>query len=449
MKIENSLSNFLVDDGDKEGGMFLASAYENLISWQNIFINEIISKNGMKGILNSYVSKLEQEIFIQDASKDEIINIDDNTYNSLKDLISTYSMRNIFTENNEINYLNYNDIKYDYDLIEEELGKIILPGLKKFKNNQIKFITYLYEGFRGGNSTILVDYNFKYAQRELSDIEKESLFELLQNNQQSKFINDVFASLQILMNEIVKENYEQNYLIYKVIESLPTYIILNNELVQLFKRKYEYYIDMPDLKVFTINTLVSIFEYFESLCWNNMKKNIPPDYQLDISEDNKKYILEYFEGIKDKKTLINQKNFTTALRRLISRTFIGTRQEAEIKFDSALKLYIYREDLWPTGFIDNDLFDVEIILICKDDILICNCWALYNLLEGDTMIDVIKKKDDRKNKENNIDIFKRDNKDEILNDPNKKDIIINDIINYDGDGTEVISDGESEEKEEC
>ena len=448
MKIENSLSNFLVDDGDKEGGMFLASAYENLISWQNIFINEIISKNGMKGILNSYVSKLEQEIFIQDASKDEIINIDDNTYNSLKDLISTYSMRNIFTENNEINYLNYNDIKYDYDLIEEELGKIILPGLKKFKNNQIKFITYLYEGFRGGNSTILVDYNFKYAQRELSDIEKESLFELLQNNQQSKFINDVFASLQILMNEIVKENYEQNYLIYKVIESLPTYIILNNELVQLFKRKYEYYIDMPDLKVFTINTLVSIFEYFESLCWNNMKKNIPPDYQLDISEDNKKYILEYFEGIKDKKTLINQKNFTTALRRLISRTFIGTRQEAEIKFDSALKLYIYREDLWPTGFIDNDLFDVEIILICKDDILICNCWALYNLLEGDTMIDVIKKKDDRKNKENNIDIFKRDNKDEILNDPNNKDII-NDIINYDGDGTEVISDGESEEKEEC
>ena len=272
MKIENSLSNFLVDDGDKEGGMFLAAAYENLISWQNIFINEIISKNGMKGILNSYVSKLEQEIFIQDASKDEIINIDDNTYNSLKDLISTYSMRNIFTENNEINYLNYNDIKYDYDLIEEELGKIILPGLKKFKNNQIKFITYLYEGFRGGNSTILVDYNFKYAQRELSDIEKESLFELLQNNQQSKFINDVFASLQILMNEIVKENYEQNYLIYKVIESLPTYIILNNELVQLFKRKYEYYIDMPDLKVFTINTLVSIFEYFESLCWNNMKK---------------------------------------------------------------------------------------------------------------------------------------------------------------------------------
>ena len=355
-------------------------------------------------------------------------------------------MRNIFTENNEINYLNYNDIKYDYDLIEEELGKIILPWLKKFKNNQIKFITYLYEGFRGGNSTILVDYNFKYAQRELSDIEKESLFELLQNNQQSKFINDVFASLQILMNEIVKENYEQNYLIYKVIESLPTYIILNNELVQLFKRKYEYYIDMPDLKVFTINTLVSIFEYFESLCWNNMKKNIPPDYQLDIYEDNKKYILEYFEGIKDKKTLINQKNFTTALRRLISRTFIGTRQEAEIKFDSALKLYIYREDLWPTGFIDNDLFDVEILLICKDDILICNCWALYNLLEGDTMIDVIKKKDDRKNKEN--DIFKRDNKDETLNDPNKKDII-NDIINYDGDGTEVISDGESEEKEEC
>ena len=35
MKIDNSLCYFLMDDGDKEGGMFLASAYENFIKWQN------------------------------------------------------------------------------------------------------------------------------------------------------------------------------------------------------------------------------------------------------------------------------------------------------------------------------------------------------------------------------------------------------------------------------
>ena len=193
-------------------------------------------------------------------------------------------MRNIFTDKNTINYKNYNDIKYNLDFIEEELGKIILPGLKKFKNDKIKFVTYLFEGFRGGNSTVLVDYNAKYNQRQLTEEEKEALNDLLKNNKNSKFYNDVFSSLQILMNEIIKENYDQNHLIYKIIESLPNYIILNDELVKLFRSKYEY--NQED-KIFTINTLVSIFEYFEALCWKEMQKNILLDYKLEIDEKTK------------------------------------------------------------------------------------------------------------------------------------------------------------------
>ena len=78
MTIDNNLAFYLVDDGDKNGGMFLAAGYQNFIEWQNNFINLIISKNSMSGILNSYVSQLEQEIDIQDATKDEILKIDDN-----------------------------------------------------------------------------------------------------------------------------------------------------------------------------------------------------------------------------------------------------------------------------------------------------------------------------------------------------------------------------------
>ncbi len=396
LSIDNALCYFLADDGDKEGGMFLAAAYQNYIIWQNNFINEIISKNDIKGILNSYVSKLEQEVLVQDATKDEIINIDDNIYKNFMDFISTYSMRNIFDKNNKINYKKYNEIKYDYDLIEEELGKIILPGLKKFKNDKIKFITYLFEGFRGGNSTILVDYNSKYIQRELSENEKDALKELLEDNNNSKFYNDVFASLQILMNEIIKENYDQNHFIYKIIESLPNYIILNDKLVQMFKSKYEF--NDPILKVFTINSLVSIFEHFESLCWSEIRKNILPDYQLELSEEAKIYIVTYFEKNKNEEKLINIKNFTTALRRLIARSIAGSRQETDIKSDSALKLYIFREDLWPTGFMDNDLFEMQIFEICRDDIFVGNCWNLYNILDGDSYIEEIKKKDNDKNK---------------------------------------------------
>lgn len=73
--------------GIEEGGMFLASAYQNLIEWHNQIVNIIISKNNMNGILNNYVNLLEEEIDIQDATKEEIINIDDNVYKNLNDLI--------------------------------------------------------------------------------------------------------------------------------------------------------------------------------------------------------------------------------------------------------------------------------------------------------------------------------------------------------------------------
>jgi len=395
MKIENPLCNFLVDDGDKDGGMFLASAYENFIEWQNLFINEIISKNTMKGILNSYVSQLEQEINVEDATKEEIVNIDENTYKLFNDLISLSSMRNIFVENNKINYKKYNDINYNFDFIEEELGKTILPGLKKFKNDHIKFIIYLFEGFRGGNSSVLVDYNNKYIQRELTKEEKEDLIELLNNNNNSKFYNDVFSSLQILMNEIIKENYNPDHLIYKIIEKLPDYIILNEKLKNLFKSKSIY---NNEEKSFTISTLVSIFEYLETLCWNEIKKNILPDYNIKLPEEPKKYILEYF-SIVNKEKLINKQRFTTSLRRLISRSLAGSRQEIDIKSDSALKLYMSREDLWSKTIMDDILFYEEIDQICKNDILIGHCYDLYNILEGDNDIEIYKEKNEKNAKE--------------------------------------------------
>ena len=401
MKTDNPLCYFLVDDGDKDGGMFLASAYQNYIIWQNNFINEIISKNDIKGILNSYVSKLEQEILVQDATKDEIINIDDEKYKTFNELISTHSMRNIFDKNNKINYKNYNEIKYDYDLIEDELGKLILPGLKKFKNDKIKFITYLFEGFRGGNSAILVDYNTKYIQRELTEEEKEALIDLLEENNNSQFYNDVFASLQILMNEIIKENYEQDHFIHKIIESLPNFIILNEKLKNMFKTKYEF--ADPKQKAFTVNSLVSIFEYFEALCWNEIKKKVPADCQIKLGEEPKQFIIDYFEKNKKEEKLINTKNFTIALRRLISRSLAGSRQDNDINLTSALKLFIIRADLWPNGFIDNEAFEIQIYEICRDDILIGNCFDLYDVLEGDNYNEDIKKKIiNRKNNLENV-----------------------------------------------
>ena len=141
IKVDNSLCYYLVDDGDKDGGMFLAAAYENFIKWQNQFIDDIIAKNNFGGILNSYISQIGMQINVQEAIESDIIKINDDVYNTLNNLINSCSIRNIFNINEQkIYYKNYNDIKYNYDLIEEELGKLILPGIKKFTPDKIKFI---------------------------------------------------------------------------------------------------------------------------------------------------------------------------------------------------------------------------------------------------------------------------------------------------------------------
>ncbi len=387
--LNSELCNFLVDDGDNKGGMFLASAYENFIEWQNEFISLIISKNKTNGIHSSYISSLEEEIDIQDAKEDEIININEKTYELLHNLILSSSMRNIFLEKNKIVYKNYNNIIYDFNYIEEELGKILLSKIKKFKNDKIRFMTYLYEGLRGNNSSILIDYNIKYPKKELLYEEINYLNELLLQNNNKYFINDSFSSLQTLMNVINQNNYEQNILIYNIIESLSKNIIINNEIFTLLKDKDQdkegcnqilFNLLYGKKKLFTINSLVSIFEYFESICWDEMKKRIPLDYQLKLSDEIKNNIRNYFEINKNNHKLINKTDFCTALRKLVSRSIIGTSEKIDIKSDAKLKLYISREDLWNKPINLNNLFEKEIDQIFKDEILIGHCFDLYNSL---------------------------------------------------------------------
>ena len=384
LKIGSYLSYFLVDDGDPKGGMILASAYENFISWQNRFIDSIINSNKMSGVLNSYVSQLEQEINVQDAKEDDILSIDEECYEFLNELIHTYSIRNIIDKGNKINYSNYNDIEYDFEFIEKELAKKILLGKKKFKN-YIKFVTYLYEGFRGGNSTILFNYNEKYPCRELKTIEKESLISFINENKNKGIYNDVFSSLQILMKEIIKENYEPNHSIYKIIESLPKFVVINNQLIKLLKDKHEFDINQ-ELNLFSVDSLVPFFEYFESLCWKEIKETIEVDYKDVLTEDIQKHILNYFKTNNNSESLINKKNLTNALRKLLSRSIAGKKAVIDIKIDEKLINYIAQEYIWDRKTFENQNFENELIKIFIDDILIKHAFHIFNLLDGDNIL---------------------------------------------------------------
>ena len=101
-----------------------------------------------------------------------------------------------------------------------------------------------------------------------------------------------------------------------------------------------------------------------------------------------------------KKKIINKKDFTFALRRLISRYIAGSRQETDVKSDLELNLYIGKNEFWSKEIADNDEKDNELFIICPKEIMIGNAWDLYNVLDGDNILNKIIDKDKKKENEN-------------------------------------------------
>ena len=360
---KNTLNFYLPDDGELGGGMYLASAYSNFIEWQNKFISLILDNINQDSSLYCYAEQLSEEIYVQEAKEENVVNINKKIFEKLKKLIKIYSMRNI-VEKCDINYNNnYRRIKFNFNEIEKELGKIILPGLKKFKQNEdpIKFIVYLFEGNRSQKSQILLKYEMKYPSRELNINEKKIIYNFYHKYETTnkKLFSEFFFSVQILIDYIQKENYNALNDIFNIIKELPNYIEINYELKIFFKEN----------KNFTVNTLLNIYKYFEYFCWKEIKNNINEQYLQKIEKKTKKIIIEYFNQDIDKKnkSLIKKKDLAFALRRFISRYLSGKRGDTDIDEKQKLVGQIIRYDLWDINItLNEEQFQKEIYVLTFD-----------------------------------------------------------------------------------
>ena len=255
---------------------------------------------------------------------------------------------------------------------------------KRFSTN-IKFVKYLYEGFVGSDPLILEEYISKYGKRKLNQQEEELLFEFIEQDKSSKFYSSIYSSLQILIDRIIKENYNPDELLYEIIENFPSYIDIDKKLNIFLKKNIEFY---KDEKLFTTDSLITIFEIFEALCWKEISRQICFDYKINIPEENKIRILQYFEDNKDEGKLINKRNLTSALRKFISRCIANTRQD-NIKSEMNLINMIIREDFWDQSILGDDNYDNFYIELSNilNQITVGNAFELYHILDGDNLLD--------------------------------------------------------------
>ena len=380
---------YFLNDDNEEG--YLAAACHSFINWQNSFLLPIIETSIFYGNLNYYVENMNNKIPVQEANPNQILSIEDcfknSDYNDFEDLIYTFSKREIFEKDGKINYLKYNIYKYDFSSIEEELGKLILPEKCLFEGEEnLNFITFWGEGFRGGKSEILSKFYSKYKQNDLTEDEKTTIFAFINKfEKRPDKIKTFFSSIQLIIFYLTNNSFKTDEKLNTILTHRPEYLKINEDCLNFFSKEGN---------IFKVNQLMNIFFYIEHLCFEDLKKIIHPIYQKGIDEN---VILKIKEKIKNEKT--EEKEFrialSSALRRFISRYIAGISETIDIDENIDLAFQLGRIDLWEEKYGKFDNLDEKITEYIKSfNLKVANGFKFYELIgdEDKKLIEENKKK---------------------------------------------------------
>ena len=368
-----SLDYFLNDNAEVGKGMYIASAYQNFISWQNNFLNKLIDslKNG--GILHHYVDNLKKTIDVQNAKKNDVLNFEEMK-EELNRVIYENSKRNIFKSEKKISYQNYRQFIYDFDSVEKELGKIVLTGKVKFNGeNNLKFVTYCFEGFRGNKSSVFIDFINQYKTIDLSPEAKQKIYNKKKDLIKTKSIDlqKILFSIQLLIYYLTQDTKNNNDEINYVISKLPNYVHLTDECIKFFEEQN-----------FKVCELAGIYSFFELLCFKTIEINLNQDYKKPIEEKIQSNILKSFEDGSIKN--INKVSLSAACRKLISRYLVSSRNDTDLNENNILNDYLEREELWSKeDWKKYALIETDLNILKINKILVGQCYELYKLLGGD------------------------------------------------------------------
>ena len=379
-----TLINYLNDCSELRGGTYLASACQNFIEWQNSFLNPVIEKNKNGGILYNYVNKIKR-IPLQKAKPEQIVLIEERfkknkNYIDFNDIIYTFSQRNIFDDNGNINYSNYNSFFYDYDKIEEELGKILLPEVCLFKNEEeLNFVKYRDEVFRGNNTTIISDFYSEYPQIDLDTNEKQEIINYInkmnKTSENNKYdFRNIFSSMQMLLFYLIEQKG------IKVDETICN--IINNEINDLKLSKDCIHFFNNEGKNLTIKKMMSLFFFFEHLCFEFLCESLSPMYKTLIPEDTKNKIIEQLLNKNNSEERKEVKDLASATRRLISRYLVGQTRNIDFNENIDLAILLTKEEFWDEKMRNSEDYLSELVFgkIGEFKLKVGQAYEFYNII---------------------------------------------------------------------
>ena len=337
---KTELAYFLNDINEEGYGMYLASAYQNFINWQNEFLDFIIKNGCQKDNLKFYIDNMNKKINIQDANLNQTLLINecfnDSYYQDFIELMYTFSRRDIFEKDGTINYLNYNSFKYETKTIEDELAKLLLPGKCLFEDeNNLKFVSYWGEGFNGGKSDVLQQFYKKYKQTDLSENEKNLIKDYFVKNNNGNHNKQVYGTIQLIIFYLLNNNLDEKEKISGI--NFPNYLRIEPRFIEFLTDKGQ---------DFTADKIMGIYFLFEHLCFNDLCKTLQDEYKEEISNEINEKIDNNFLTNNNVNNIITIKELAAAVRRFISRYLVGNKKEDNIIPNSLLLPQLKRPDLW-------------------------------------------------------------------------------------------------------
>ena len=369
---DDCLAYCLNDNLEDNYGKYISTAYKDFITYQNNFLKNIIDTCAKKEYFEPYKNQINKEIIAQHAKPNEIVSLDiSDEPHSFEDFIYSFFYRNCFTENGIINYINYKEIKFDFNSIEIELAKKLLTGKRLFSNEQNQeFIIYAFEGFNQ-NECIILDFKEKIKEIKcLTQIEKDIISNIIQKLDYKLIL---FNLQSLFLYFTKKRNIDGSESLLDEINLLPKNIIkIDKDVIDAFKN-HQFNIQL--------NKLIDCYEYIEFYNYDKILVNVSKEINVNLREEQKSNLDKHFTM---RNLLVTKRDLSDAVRKFISRFLVGVRFQ---NINANIMIYIrLKKELWndKINSEENEMqFNKEMDQLDSINIIIKQSKDLYEQLGGE------------------------------------------------------------------
>ena len=339
---DSEVIKILNDDKIKGEETVINKLYSHLIEIQNYFLNKIIEEYNNRQIdgnediiIKNDIEKIKKEKCIQLCTKADIFSF--KVFNIIilyfEELFSFYSLKNIFnSDDSRIDYSKYSEIKFKLNMIEKELVNIILTGKKLFSKKQITYKFYLDPYEVEEKTKKFEKFTELYKKENLTEEEKVGLANVSKLQPNLKRI--ILPNLETLIFYLIQENnYQGTHKIGQI--KLNSNLYIDNRFFQLFN----------NFNKFTINKLISIYEYLEEVLFDFIKdRYIIPEFQKKIPFEYEQKLDKFYD--EEPKRELKNNLLTSLLIKFVCRYLPNISEESKSRdlFEMVREKNIYLPD---------------------------------------------------------------------------------------------------------